>query len=127
MTSILDDVRQLHELNVELMETLVVVGQRFIEYMDKHGIKIEGRENLVLLVGRATSLMEQIAMPYRGNPIKRDVTKSYQNQESLRKMERLNPYSSSAARRFFDPARTRFSCMASQVFSRFPDLSSPPE
>lgn len=52
LTSTLDDVRQLHELNVELMETLVVVGQRLIEYIDKHGTKIEGRENLVLLVGR---------------------------------------------------------------------------
>jgi hypothetical protein len=72
MTSELEEVRELHELNVELLDTLLVVGQRFIEDIDKYGIKIEGREKLGTLIGKAIRLLERISVPYRGNPIKLD-------------------------------------------------------
>lgn len=83
----MQEVRELHELNVELMDTLLLIGQQLIEHADKHGITIEHRDALASLVGRAQRILASIGNPYRRNPIVRDVTKSRQNQESLRKME----------------------------------------
>lgn len=68
MTS-LEEVYSLHELNVQLLDTLLVIGQRFIEYIDKYEIAVEGRENLATLIGRAQRLVEEIGTPYRRNPI----------------------------------------------------------
>jgi hypothetical protein len=70
MTSELEEVRELHELNVELLDTLLVVGQCFIEDIDRYGVKVEGREKLAALIGKAICLLERISMPYRGNPMR---------------------------------------------------------
>ncbi len=67
--SIFSEVRELHELNIDLMETLLVIGQRLIEYADKNQIHLGGLESLELLVARAERLVEEIGTPYRKNPI----------------------------------------------------------
>jgi hypothetical protein len=101
---------ELYELNVELLETLLLVGQQLLDYAQKHSIPLEGKQRLIFLIGSARKIMEEIAQPYRGNPIiKRDVTKSKQNQGSLQKMEPMNPYPPSAVQRFSGAARIRFS------------------
>jgi hypothetical protein len=63
--SIMQEVRELHELNVELMDTLLVIGQRLVEYADEHGIAIEHRDSLALLIGRAQRILALIGAPYR--------------------------------------------------------------
>jgi hypothetical protein len=77
MSSTLREVYELHELNIELMDTLLVVGQRLIEYADKHDVPINGRSKLASLIGRAQGLLERIGTPYRRNPVLSDA--SYQH------------------------------------------------
>ena len=69
MSSELEEISELHDLNTELLEVLLVLGQRFIEYAGKYRIEIEGRENLATLVNKAICLLERIGTPCRGNPI----------------------------------------------------------
>jgi hypothetical protein len=61
---------ELYELNVELLETLLLVGQQLLDYADKYSISLEGKQRLIFLVRSARKTMEEIAQPYRGNPIK---------------------------------------------------------
>jgi len=68
----LREVRELHELNVELMDTLIVIGQRLIEYADQHNILLERRDNLASLIGRAQRILLEIARPYWRNPVLSD-------------------------------------------------------
>jgi hypothetical protein len=81
--SIMEEVRELHDLNVELMDTLLVIGQRLIEYADKHGIVIEHRDSLALLIGRAQRILALIGTPYGRNPI---------ISEDRRPRDKLTPY-----------------------------------
>jgi hypothetical protein len=74
MISTMREVRELHELNIELMDTLLVIGQRFLAYADRYDIHIEGRENLASLIGRAQHILEQIGRPYLRNPILSDAS-----------------------------------------------------
>ena len=47
----MDELDELCELNVELMETLLVVAKRLFEYATKHGIKsLDGLDSLHRLV-----------------------------------------------------------------------------
>lgn len=82
--SIMQEVRELHELNVELMDTLLVIGQRLVEYADKHGIILEHRDSLALLVGRAQRILDQIGSPYQTESNTRlDRTKRYQRFQDI--------------------------------------------
>lgn len=72
MSSTLREVYELHELNVELMDTLLLIGKRLIEYTDKYQISIEGRSNLASLIGRAQRILEEIGTPYHRNPVLSD-------------------------------------------------------
>jgi hypothetical protein len=69
LSSIMDEVQELHDMNVQLLETLIVIGTRFFEYTKKYEIKIEGMENLSALISKATRLVDEIGIPYRGSPI----------------------------------------------------------
>jgi hypothetical protein len=71
-SSELQEVRRLHELNVELMDTLLVIGQRLIRYIDRYGILVEHRDSLALLVGRVQSILLEISRPYNRNPVLSD-------------------------------------------------------
>ena len=86
MTLDLEDVRELHELNVELLEILLVLGQRFIKYMNEYEIRIEGREKLAALIVKAICLLERIGTPYRENPIRQTEDRSPR--------DKLTPYPS---------------------------------
>jgi hypothetical protein len=81
--SLMEEIRELHELNVELMDTLLVIGQRLVEYADKNGIVIEHRDSLALLIGRAQRILALIGTPYRRNPILSD---------GFRPRDKLTPY-----------------------------------
>lgn len=71
MSSTLPEVQELHDLNIELMETLVIVGYSFYEYTQKYCIEIEEMDSLGNLLERAGNLLERIgASPYHGNPVK---------------------------------------------------------
>jgi hypothetical protein len=72
VSSTLRQVYELHELNVELMDTLLLIGKRLIEYADKYQIPIEGRANLASLIGRAQRILEEIGTPYNRNPVVSD-------------------------------------------------------
>jgi hypothetical protein len=65
------EVNELYELNVELLETLLVLGCQILDYAEKHGIPLEGKDRLIWLTGNAQRIMEEIAKPYRGSPIRR--------------------------------------------------------
>lgn len=80
MQNKMGEVRQLHELNVELIETLIVIGQRFIESIDRYGIEVEGRDTLAVLIGRAQRLVDEIGTSYSRNPVISDA--SYHEHDS---------------------------------------------
>ena len=61
--------QQVNDLNAELLETLVVIGTRFIAYAKSHNIKIEGVSSLVGLIGKAQAILEEINTPYAQNPV----------------------------------------------------------
>ena len=68
----MNDTIQLHALNLELIQTLSLVGHRLIEYTKEYGIKVEGLDALSFLLKKAENLMEQIAHPYQSNPLLSD-------------------------------------------------------
>jgi len=67
-----NEIRQLHELNMELLETLYAVAQRFFEYANKYEIKVDGLKSLSLLTRKAERLMADMVSPsiLRRNPIR---------------------------------------------------------
>ena len=56
----IDEAKELARLNMELMDNLKVIVERFFEYVDKYNIEIEGLESLASLVRRAEALLSQI-------------------------------------------------------------------
>ncbi len=62
------------------MDTLLVIGQRLIEYADKNHIPLEGRESLEFLVVRAQRLLEEIVNPIQDTwkKVNRTVTSDIQ-------------------------------------------------
>ena len=66
----IDEVRELHELNVELLDTLILIGKRFFEYTEKYHLEIEGMGSLTSLLARAQHILEQIGSPVRLNAAK---------------------------------------------------------
>jgi hypothetical protein len=70
LSATFDEVQELHDQSVELLELLVVIGNRFFDYVEKYDMQIEGMESLCALIGKAEKLLEEIASPYRGNPIR---------------------------------------------------------
>jgi len=81
ISATMHEVRELHELNVELMDTLLIIGQRIIECADKHDIPIQNRDSLASLIGRAQRLLEEIGNPYRGQPIISDASYHQNNSD----------------------------------------------
>lgn len=65
----LAEVKELHDLNIELMDTLLVISRRFFEYCDKHQIPLEGLNSLANLFDRASRLCEEIGTPYHRNAV----------------------------------------------------------
>ncbi len=55
------EARQFHDLNIELLETLGVIAERFFEYTDKYGIHVEGLDSLSTLVKKARKLLAQLS------------------------------------------------------------------
>jgi hypothetical protein len=86
MSHDMSDMQDLHDLVVELMETLVIVGKRFFDYAREHNMNIEGIESLSQLIGRAQHLLETISNPYVSNPIISDA--SYQQNSSDGKLSK---------------------------------------
>jgi hypothetical protein len=66
-----EELLELHELNVQLMETLVLIGKRFFDYTEKYRIEIDGMAGLSSLIGRAVGILDEIGTPYHAhaNPI----------------------------------------------------------
>ena len=64
----LEEVKQLHALNIELIQVLSSLGKLVM----KLDIPREDLALLSLLLRRADNLMTQIAKPYLGNPVVSD-------------------------------------------------------
>ncbi len=64
-----ENIRELHDLNIELMDTLLVISWRFFEYCETHGIRIDGLDSLARLIDRAANLCGEMGEPYRGKPV----------------------------------------------------------
>ena len=71
--------RELEELNIELMDTLLTAVMGFLRYCREHQIQFKELDGLAGLVGRAGRICEEIGEPYHKNPIverfKRDKSK----------------------------------------------------
>jgi len=63
------DNQHLYELNCELLETIVVITKRFVDYAKKYDMRFCDIESLVNLVGRAQAYLEEIRTPYTKNPV----------------------------------------------------------
>jgi hypothetical protein len=63
------EVIEMHGLNIELMDTLALIGNRFMNYCEKHNIAIEELKSLETLIAKAEKLVNEIGTPYYGNPI----------------------------------------------------------
>jgi hypothetical protein len=71
LTPPLDEEKEMRELTIELLETLLVIGKRFLDYKKEYNLQIEGMDSLTRLTSKAQTIMEQIGWPYNGtNPIK---------------------------------------------------------
>jgi hypothetical protein len=55
------EARRFHDLNIELLETLAVIADRFFEYTDKYGIHVEGLDSLSTLIKKARKLLAQLS------------------------------------------------------------------
>ena len=60
----LEEVRELHELNTELMDLLLIIGKRFVQYKEKYHMQIAGMDTLAGLIERAQSIVDQIGADY---------------------------------------------------------------
>lgn len=66
-----DEQKELQELTIELLDTLLIIGKRFLDYKTKYQMEIEGMDSLTRLFEKAKSLTEEIGWPYSGSmPIK---------------------------------------------------------
>jgi len=67
------ELQELWTLNVELTDTLILVGRRLTEYIEEYHIEVEGIEGLANLMEKASNLLERIAAePYARNPVVSD-------------------------------------------------------
>jgi hypothetical protein len=60
---------EIEQLNIELLETLSVIGHRFYDYIDEYRIPIRGFDSLLHLLERADATLEQMETPRLRNPI----------------------------------------------------------
>ncbi len=66
--SIAEQAVEMSKLNMELMDTLVVTAQRLFDYVDRHGIVLDGLDSLHTLIANARRIMNQISEDrYHGN------------------------------------------------------------
>jgi hypothetical protein len=70
LSSTFDELQELHDQNIELLELLIVIGNRFFDYVEKYDMQIDGMESLAALIERAQILLDEIATPYQGNPVR---------------------------------------------------------
>jgi len=79
---------EMHRLNVELMDTLILIGFRFMDYCEKHNIAVDGLESLETLIARAEKLVNEIGTPYRGNPIRHLSDENLRDDDNRRRLDR---------------------------------------
>jgi hypothetical protein len=70
VTNLMDELVELHKMNIQLMDTLTVIAARFLEYDSKYNMHLEGLDSLAYLFGKASKMLEEIGSPYSCNPVK---------------------------------------------------------
>lgn len=72
---------EMHRLNIELMDTLILIGFRLMDYCDRYGIDLDRRQSLETLIARAEKLVSEIGTPYCGNPIRHSSDESFHDDD----------------------------------------------